>query len=418
MLKPRDLNIKAKISFYLKNGTFFLKFIKMNAPSDIPLTASDLSAFYATYFKYYATLDTEHQGLFVSRCLRFIDDKNITGAEGFTVTNQVKAILAASAVQLTLGLQTWDLDYFETIVVHPSDFDNKASGLKYSGETNMAGVVKLSWKKFIRGYAVPDDNLNLGLHEFSHALRFNSIRGNGQDYFIEYYFNSWLASAYEAFYDLKKEKSAVFRQYGGANMNEFVSVCIEHYFESPLAIREHYPALYYSTAILLNQQTNGKTTRVNIRHEMLEEKNKLLPGIRYYRFHSTLLKPPMLVAAVALVLSVYFGGWVTITLFILLVLLFLYLRADYKYAVCRLQQNRLAIARGFLFFKWRKEKTLLLANLVSVRAAGDPATARNWEFIYYDPSGGFFYEEKLRAEKMNNAEFIKDLIANKIASLK
>ncbi|MCE3258409.1 MAG: DgsA anti-repressor MtfA, partial [Bacteroidetes bacterium] len=143
----------------------------MEAYTDIQLNVTELRQFYARYFSYYNTLNAEWQSRFVSRCYQFISLKIITGAEGFKPDNKVRAIIAASAVQLTLGLSLWTLDHFDTIIIHPSDFDNKPSGLKFRGETNLSGYIRLSWKSFIAGYRVGDDNINLGLHEFTHALR-------------------------------------------------------------------------------------------------------------------------------------------------------------------------------------------------------------------------------------------------------
>ncbi|MEO6301939.1 MAG: zinc-dependent peptidase, partial [Bacteroidia bacterium] len=237
-----------------------------------------MQKFYSNYFVYYNTLNAQYQRLFVKRCLHFISEKTIIGAEGFEADNRVKAIIAASAVQLTLGLETWSFNYFETIIIHPSDFNNAASGLKFRGETNLAGFIRLSWKGFISGYKIKDDNINLGLHEFTHALRFSAIKGDIQDYFVEHYFDKWLASAMEAYKDIKNDRATIFRKYGGTNINEFLSVCIEHYFESPEEIKKEYPNLYFCTAILLNQQTQNNTTQINIRENLLRESALLQKG--------------------------------------------------------------------------------------------------------------------------------------------
>ena len=85
-------------------------------------------------------------------------------------------MIAASAVQLTFGLETWDLSYFTQILIYPSEYKNPQTGRYHKGETNLGGFMCLSWSDFIEGIKNPTDKVNLGLHEFGHALRFNSIR--------------------------------------------------------------------------------------------------------------------------------------------------------------------------------------------------------------------------------------------------
>ena len=67
----------------------------------------------------------------------------------------------------------------------------------------MGGFICFSWKAFLEGNAIDNDKINLGLHEFAHALRFNGIRGNETDYFFENYFARWLACAYSEFKKLQ-----------------------------------------------------------------------------------------------------------------------------------------------------------------------------------------------------------------------
>jgi MtfA peptidase len=232
---------------------------------DIPLNSESLDAFLSKYFNYYNTLDKEWRSVFRTRVIGFIHSKWFVPQRGLEIDNRVKAIVSASAVQLTLGLKNWKIDYFDTIVLFPTDFTNIISGLKLKGETNLGGFVSFSWKSFIEGYRIPDDNLNLGLHEFTHALRFNGVRGHDSDEFFNGYFPKWLSHAKAEFNKLKNGSDSIFRKYGGANINEFLSVVVEHFFESPEEFKTELPLLYSATAILLNQKTDGVVTKVDIR---------------------------------------------------------------------------------------------------------------------------------------------------------
>jgi len=388
--------------------------------SDIPLTSGNLEKFYEEYFSYYRTLNKEWQKKFITRCLHFCSTKIITGADGFVPDNKVKAIIAACAVQLTLGLEEWFLDYFDTIIIHPDDFHNKAYGSKFKGETNLAGYIHLSWKSFISGYLVSNDNINLGLHEFTHALRFNSIRGADQDYFIEHYFNRWLAAANEAYEDIRSDKKTIFRKYGGTNINEFMSVCIEHFFESPQQIKDHYPYLYFSTAILLNQVNINGVTHVNQRTALFNEQNAILSRTitnahLQTRFTRTSSFTVILVTAVPLIFTIFkTGPFSAVSLFLFLLCGLFYLRFDFNFRTVNLESGKLILQRGFVFFRKKTKKVVPVSQLISTRA-DELGSGTDWEFIFYDIDSKAFYSEIVQVKGPADKRLIAELWRNRIA---
>lgn len=386
---------------------------------DIRLNESELHTFYTGYFGYYNTLSSFYQKRFVERSLAFIDSKVISGADGFVVNNKVKAIVAASAVQLTLGLETWDYDYFLEIIIHPRIYTNKHTNLQYKGETNLQGYIHFSWLSFINGYKDPYDNINLGIHEFTHALRFNSIRGNAQDYYIKYFFIKWLYSAYEAFNDIRQGKKTIFRQYGGANMNEFISVCFEHYFESPLQIKQQYPHLYYNTAILLNQVNAGNKTMLDIREYMFREKNELSSPLISRKLKQKLNSDTsvklLLITLTLLGITASKIGLMNGPCFVLFVVaLFFYLRMEWNFLKMETSTNTIRLTKGFFLLRNRIKKDLLLSQLVNVQytEAGDDV---EMIFVYYNFGDKHFYEEAFECDKEEGSKFLAELKANKIA---
>lgn len=390
----------------------------MAEETDIELSPKHLQAFYEKYFRYFNALGEQYKDLFLSRCLEFISTKTIDGSGEFKPDNRVKALIAASAVQLTLGLETWKLSYFETIYIHEGNFTGQG-GAYSKGETNLQGYIQLSWKSFIQGYSIKDDNLNLGLHEFSHALRFNSFRGHSQDYFIEHYFDSWLASAYPAFYDTKNGRTNVFRKYGGTNINEFLSVCIEHYFESPDEIKKEYPLLYYSTGILLNQEMNGNQCLIGTRKKMFEEKNNLLSGFKTEYFMNSGLTSGMFKAAVVafiltLCMAYTFGVDNILTLPMLSLCALFYLGFDFGFTRLTLSQKHLYFTKGLFLFKFRKKSIHPVSQIISLRDLNS-GTRDVWEIIFYDSNDDYFYQEQLSSRHEDYREFFNALELNKIA---
>ncbi len=395
----------------------------MTEITDIRLTENELLDFYPRYFSYYKTLDKNTQKLFIARCLKFIKDKIITGADGFEPNNKVKAIIAASAVQLTLGLDTWTLNYFDSIIIHPKDFDNIPSGLKFKGETNLRGYIRLSWEGFIAGYKVEDDNLNLGLHEFTHALRFNSITGFEQDYFVEHYFDAWLASADEPFNEIKQSKKTIFRKYGGTNLNEFLSVCIEHFFESPEQIKENYPDLFYATAILLNQRNENGLTKIGIREELFEHKNKLAKPISEYdittKFKKTSSFKMLMVTLVPLLYTIGAAGVISgVSLFLIILGMLFYLRFDFYYVTAQIKGREFYLRKGLLVFKNRRRVHIPLSQLISLRLDGKEEGNTECELIYYNCANTSFYSETIPTGTTFSKQFLNEIIAGKVAVFK
>lgn len=223
---------------------------------------------------YYSKLSPEYKVVFKNRVNSFISNKSITPRQNFTVTNEMKVQLASAAVQLTLGLETWNLEYFNQIFVYPGEYKNPQTNLMHKGETNLGGFMCFSWPDFIRGNQTPDDKINLGLHEFGHALRFSGIKGHATDYFFDNYFKRWLASAYIEYSRMRNGYQSILRKYGAVNINEFFSVVIETFFETPFEFKSSLPELYLHTSILLNQTTtdDGKVL-INCREDLLNGNN-------------------------------------------------------------------------------------------------------------------------------------------------
>ncbi|MES2513425.1 MAG: zinc-dependent peptidase [Bacteroidota bacterium] len=232
----------------------------------------DIHSFLEKNNAYYQKLDQAGKQLFQTRVSLFIDRKSITGRQNFVITRQVQVILASAAVQVTLGLETWDVDYFNQILIYPSEYKNPQTGNMHKGETNMGGFMCFSWEDFLKGNQTPDDKVNLGLHEFAHALRFSGVNGNETDYFFDNYFKRWLACAAHEYTRMRRGNASILRKYGAVNINEFFSVVVETFFEKPLEFKSKLPELFHQTSILLNQTfSDDGRVRLNCREDLLKQ---------------------------------------------------------------------------------------------------------------------------------------------------
>lgn len=219
-------------------------------------------------FPYFKTLDALLQQRFIARTSFFIKQKKFVARKDLQMTDTVRVLVSACAVQVTFGLDTYTLDTFEYVVIYPDIYESPLTKKMHKGETNLSGFICLSWKHILEGIKNPNDNYNLGLHEWTHALRFNSINFEETDYFFDGYINKWVANALPEFTHLKNGGSSIFRRYGAANIHEFLSVSTEHFFESPDEFKLKAPAFFDQMCILFNQLP-GKETKINVRNALL-----------------------------------------------------------------------------------------------------------------------------------------------------
>lgn len=221
-------------------------------------------------FSYFKNLNADLKQRFVDRTSAFIEQKKFVARQDLMMTDTIRIIISACAVQVTFGLDSFNLDTFEYVIVYPDSYESPVTKKMHNGETNLNGFICLSWKHVLAGIENPTDNYNLGIHEWMHALRFNGINYDQTDYFFDGYINKWVANAMQEFFSLKKGKESIFRRYGASNIHEFLSVCTEHFFESPDEFKLKAPELFNQMCILLNQlPSKQNSTQIDVRNALL-----------------------------------------------------------------------------------------------------------------------------------------------------
>ncbi len=221
-------------------------------------------------FEYYKRLEPEEKKRFLVRTLEFMKHKSFSTRQDLVLTKEMKVLVSASAIQLSFGLDEYLFESFHQIILYPKAYFNQQTEKWHKGEVSLSGAIVLSWTSFQKGYSDPTDNYNLGLHEMAHALRFDKFRGEDYDKFFAQYFDKWYVTAREEFQKLKRHEPSFFREYGGTNINEFFSVCVEYFFESPAAFKERLPEIYKQMCILLNQDPLQKfQSEKPVRDELL-----------------------------------------------------------------------------------------------------------------------------------------------------
>lgn len=206
-------------------------------------------------FRFYNKLSSRNKKFFEHRVKSFIIDKDFIGRGGLVITDEMAVLISATAVMITFGFRDFYIGLISKIVVYPRRFYSKSNNTFHKGEFNpKLKALVVSWEDFENGLRIDDDNINLGIHEFTHAIHINSIKERDisstifTDSFKEL---SEMLSKDEVLRN-KITSSRYFRNYAFTNQFEFLAVAIENFIETPLEFRTEFPEVYNKIKQMLN----------------------------------------------------------------------------------------------------------------------------------------------------------------------
>ncbi|MGP5061298.1 zinc-dependent peptidase [Psychrobacter celer] len=184
----------------------------------------------------------------------FLDEKSITGAQGFEITDKIRLSIALQACLpiLNLGLEWYK--GWSSIIIYPGSYKSQAKtvdefgivheGTQHrSGEAWLRGPVILSWKD--AKHSGERDGHNVVIHEFVHKLDMLNGRANGfpplqPDMNPEH----WTTIMSRDFEDFQNHRNSGLDRYGATNSAEFFAVLSEVFFETPQKLFDAYPDIY------------------------------------------------------------------------------------------------------------------------------------------------------------------------------
>jgi Mlc titration factor MtfA (ptsG expression regulator) len=206
-------------------------------------------------FRFYNKLTPKHRRIFEHRVASFIKDKYFIGRSGLEITEEMKVLISATAVMLTFGFRDFYIGLLDRIFIYPDEFYSRANEEYHKGEFNpKLKTLVLSWKDFKKGFENQHDKINLGIHEFAHAIHLNSMKEKDISSTI-------FSDSFKELTDLLKNKeqlrkaliaSKYFREYAYTNQFEFLAVVIETFIESPDEFKSQFPEVYDKTKQMLN----------------------------------------------------------------------------------------------------------------------------------------------------------------------
>ncbi len=189
-----------------------------------------------------------------------VAEKNWEGCNGLEMTDEVKVTIAGQAALLVLGLLDEYFDAVISVLVYPGGYIaketvNRPGGVVIErdsarlGEAFSGGAIVLSWPDVLAGGRIPDDGVNVVLHEFTHAL---DMQGHGFDGtpLLEdrRQYQTWAEVMTAEYRRLIRRthrgQDTLLDPYGTVSEAEFFAVAAECFFEQPLAMQEEHPRLY------------------------------------------------------------------------------------------------------------------------------------------------------------------------------
>lgn len=210
---------------------------------------------------FYNRLSEKHKSHFQHRVHQIIKKTEFIGKD-IGVTEDMKVIIAATLVKLTFGLRDYKIKSVERIIFYPEAFYSQTNKAQHKGEFNLGyKALVFSWKDVLHGYEVEDDNLNLAVHEFTHAIHFYYMGVRRRSTSAAIFLNSYveLINLLDGDVALKAKlvKSKFLRDYAFTNQFEFLSVVIETFIESPEDFKQQFPRIYNKVRTMLGFNFSG-----------------------------------------------------------------------------------------------------------------------------------------------------------------
>ncbi|MGD9996864.1 MAG: zinc-dependent peptidase [Ilumatobacteraceae bacterium] len=205
----------------------------------------------------WAQLTTDERVRIEALIRQFVPEVRWEAAQGFAVTEEMQAVIAAQACLLVLEL---GLDHYRkvgSIIVHPRTVvlrgeRRMAGGLasdspfSIAGQAHHRGPVLLAWSTVAFEARHPDRGNNVVFHEFAHQLDMLDGTIDGTPPLQgSVSLERWVEVCTAEYERLRHgEDDSVLRAYGAVDPGEFFAVATETFFTRPVALAEQKSELY------------------------------------------------------------------------------------------------------------------------------------------------------------------------------
>ena len=203
--------------------------------------------FIAGFLLPYQNFNPAQRRLFLKRFAWFKSKKHFVFYGDIRNQEQIKSYVAASAILLTMGWRKFQFERsISRIIIYPDSYYSKIGRNHHIGEYNpRLRTLVFSADDLEKGFRIPNDNLNLGIHEVAHAILFEIRKSSAPD---AKRFKAGLIRVRKLLEDSNFQEKLMttkyFREYGKTNIIEFIAVATENYVESPEVFQVEFPKLY------------------------------------------------------------------------------------------------------------------------------------------------------------------------------
>lgn len=223
-------------------------------------------------FEHWSLLDPDELERMRDLVARFFHGRRWEAARGMDLTDDVKVLISAQASMLLLGLDLDEYHDVSSVIVHrstvrlnaprPTGGGTWSSGTqRLAGQAVPKGPVVLSWSAARSGARRPQLGMNVVYHEFAHRLdMMDGVTDGTPPLGDEAAVDRWREVCTAAFARVH-EGASVLRPYAGTNPAEFFAVATELFFNRPVDLCEHEPALYHELRSFYGQDPARRLTR-------------------------------------------------------------------------------------------------------------------------------------------------------------
>ena len=168
----------------------------------------------------------------------------------------VVLLVASSAVIVTFGRAFSYQNNLSSVLIVSKVLSQSKNGyvLGEVRQVNSTKTMTLSEKALIQSFKNNNDKLHVGIHEFVHILDVADGNMDGiPSFFMPVaYIELWTQLAKKEMNTIRKHKSSI-RAYGATNLQEFLTVCSEYFFEKPKKLQKDFPKIYSLLSKTFNQ---------------------------------------------------------------------------------------------------------------------------------------------------------------------
>lgn len=198
-----------------------------------------------TRLPFFRALPPPEKTKFVTRMAMYLEANDFQPKGSETLPEDVKAVIAASVVRLTFGMEDYLLNKFEYIIVYPHPFPSPQYERWHACENyEPDGAILFSAEQLMAGFAAPQKFFHIGLYEYAKVLQICRP---------ELKFPEWENDIWEKLEQISRFPKDAVEKWVGLPDLDVTAVAISHFFVFPEKFEEVLPIEFGALARVLGQ---------------------------------------------------------------------------------------------------------------------------------------------------------------------